>query len=68
MTGMWKTDAPLSPKRMDEVRPTLNSLWAALDGVVAYGEQEIVLDELTVYIYGVRWTYEDQRGLRDYGR
>jgi hypothetical protein len=68
MTGMWKTDAPLSPKRMDEVRPTLNSLWAALDGVVAYGEQEIVLDELTVYIDGVRWTYEDQRGLRDYGR
>ena len=61
MIGLWKTDAPLSPERMDAHRATLNSVWAAFDGVVAYADHDVALDELVVYIDGVRWTWESVR-------
>lgn len=68
MSGLWRTDAPITPEHFDRLRGTLNSLTTALDSVVAYGEHDVILDALTVYIDGVKFEWEDQRTVRDFGR
>ena len=61
MTGMWRTDAPLTPEKMDEQRAALNSVTAALDTVEAYAGNDVLIEDVTVYVDGVQWTWQPVR-------
>jgi hypothetical protein len=53
--GYWRTDAPLSPKTMDEHTAVLMELLHALESVPT---DRVVLREMRVWVSGVEWEYQ----------